>query len=59
MPSSGDETASRAPFPIYRSHSARCSLMNMDVGMLEISVAGGRLVFNMAERSGNIWMAEF
>jgi Tol biopolymer transport system component/predicted Ser/Thr protein kinase len=48
-----------APFAVYHSHSARRSLINMDVGMLAISVAGGRLVFNMAERTGNIWMAEW
>jgi Tol biopolymer transport system component/predicted Ser/Thr protein kinase len=48
-----------APFPVYHSHSARRSLMNMDVGILGISVAGGRLVLNMSERTGNIWMAEW
>ena len=48
-----------APFSVYHSHSARRSLINMDVGILGISVAGGRLAFSMGERTGNIWMAEF
>ena len=41
---------------VYHSHSARASLLNMDLGELEISVARDKLVFNIAERRGNIWL---
>jgi hypothetical protein len=29
----------------------------MENALLDISVAAGRLVFSMVERTGNIWMA--
>jgi len=31
----------------------------MENALLDISVAAGRMVFSMGERTGNIWMAEF
>jgi hypothetical protein len=46
-----------APFAVYHSHNARVSLANQ--GDLTLSLAGGKLVFTMGERNGNIWMAEF
>ena len=45
-------------FPVYHSHSARLSLMNVGLGHLEMSVAADKLVFNLGERTGNIWMAK-
>jgi eukaryotic-like serine/threonine-protein kinase len=44
------------PIAVYHSHSARTSLLNMDLGELEIAVARDKLVFNVAERRGNIWL---
>ncbi len=47
-----------AAFSVYHSHSARRSLMNTGVRFQEISLSRDRLVFNMEERTGNIWMAD-
>jgi Tol biopolymer transport system component/predicted Ser/Thr protein kinase len=47
-----------APLPLYHSHSARRSLQNTGVLPLEISVARDKIVFNMGEVTGNIWMTE-
>ena len=47
-----------APLPLYHSHSARRSLQNTGVLPLEISVARDKIVFNMAELTGNIWMTD-
>jgi serine/threonine protein kinase len=44
---------------VYHSHSARRSLMNAGVRFLEISLARDKLVFNLGEITGNIWMAEW
>ena len=48
-----------APAAVYHSHSSRLSLMNLSLPTLEISIARDKIVFNMAERIGNIWLAEF
>jgi Tol biopolymer transport system component/predicted Ser/Thr protein kinase len=45
------------PFPVYHSHSARRSLMNVPLGVLEPAIARDRIVFNLGEITGNIWMA--
>jgi len=47
-----------APFAVFHSHTARLNLMNVGLGPLELAVARDKLVFNMAERTGNIWMAK-
>jgi len=44
------------PFGVFHSHSARRSLARVPLYPLEINVARDRLVFNLAERTGNIWM---
>ena len=41
----------------FHSHQARLSLGNISIGDLEMSVARDKLVFNMGERTANIWMA--
>jgi Tol biopolymer transport system component/DNA-binding winged helix-turn-helix (wHTH) protein len=41
---------------VFHAHEARRSMLNVPMGALEISVARDRLVFNMQERTGNIWM---
>ncbi|HLW80157.1 MAG TPA: hypothetical protein VKU44_11225, partial [Terriglobia bacterium] len=43
--------------PIFHAHEARRSLANIGIGDLGISVARDRIVFNMSERTGNLWMA--
>jgi len=45
------------PFAVFHSHNARISLANQaEVGF---SIRRKRMVFNMGERAGNIWMAEW
>jgi Tol biopolymer transport system component len=55
--------ASRSPsgpvFAVYHSHLARLSMLNLNLSALETAVVPGRFVFNMADRAGNIWMADF
>jgi Tol biopolymer transport system component len=46
-----------APFAVFHAHDARISLGNQGVPYL--SVSHGQMLFNMAERTGNIWMAEW
>jgi dipeptidyl aminopeptidase/acylaminoacyl peptidase len=46
-------------FEVFPSHKARLSLMNVDVTALEFSVAREKIVFNLGELTGNIWMAKF
>jgi eukaryotic-like serine/threonine-protein kinase len=42
--------------PIFHAHEARRSLANVGIGDLGISVARDKIVFNMSERTGNLWM---
>jgi Tol biopolymer transport system component/DNA-binding winged helix-turn-helix (wHTH) protein len=42
--------------PVFHAHEARRSLLNVAVGPLEMSVARDKIVFNMSERTGNVWM---
>jgi eukaryotic-like serine/threonine-protein kinase len=46
------------PLALYHFHSARHSLSNQGIGLLEISVARDKLVFSLHELTGNIWMTE-
>jgi eukaryotic-like serine/threonine-protein kinase len=48
-----------APFAIYHVHQARRSMANVGYGPLEISVARDKIVFNMTELTGNIWITQF
>jgi serine/threonine protein kinase len=45
-------------FAVHHFHNARRSMMKVSVGALEISVAHDKLVFNLAETKGNIWLAK-
>ncbi len=45
-------------FDIHHFHSARRSLANQGLGLLEISVARDKIVFSLDELAGNIWMTE-
>lgn len=42
-------------FAVQHFHTSRRSLMNVGLGPLEIAVTSDALVFNMGERTGNIW----
>ena len=44
------------PFAVYHFHSARRSMMNVPFYPLDISVARDKVVFNLSERTSNIWM---
>jgi hypothetical protein len=46
------------PFSIYHRHQTRCSLSNAGYYNLELSVASDKIVFSMAELTGNIWMTK-
>ena len=39
-------------------HRARLSMMNVRAYVFNISVALDRIVFNLGERTGNIWTAK-
>ncbi len=41
---------------VYHAHNSRRSLLNVDLAWLDLAVARDRLLFNMTERTGNIWM---
>jgi hypothetical protein len=45
------------PFAVFHSHNARLSLANPKD--FTLGVAGGKMLFSMGERTGNIWMAEW
>lgn len=45
------------PFPIHHFHSTRLSMMNVFIGWLDIAVARDRVVFNLADQTGNIWIS--
>jgi Tol biopolymer transport system component len=44
--------------PVYHAHSARRSLQRLALSRLELSVAHEKIVFNLVERTGNIWLAQ-
>jgi Tol biopolymer transport system component len=46
------------PFAVYHLHQTRRSMANVGYGPLEISVARDKIVFNMVELTGNIWMTK-
>jgi eukaryotic-like serine/threonine-protein kinase len=46
------------PIDVYHSHSARRSLMNAGIRLLELSLSHDKLVFNLGEITGNIWVAK-
>ena len=41
---------------VYHFHEARRSMTNTDLGSLEMSVARDKIVFNLGELTGNLWM---
>jgi len=46
-----------APFAVFHAHNARISLA--DTGEPYLSISRDKMLFTMAEHTGNIWMAEW
>jgi serine/threonine protein kinase len=42
--------------PIFHAHEARRSMATVGIGDLGLSVARDKIVFNLSERNGNLWM---
>jgi Tol biopolymer transport system component len=57
------DPASKRPvgpvFAVCHLHKARRSMANVGLAVLETSVARDKIVFNLAEYTGNVWMAEW
>lgn len=45
------------PISIFHAHDARRSLANVGIGDFGFFVARDKLVFNISERTGNLWGA--
>jgi eukaryotic-like serine/threonine-protein kinase len=45
-------------FAVYHSHGRKHSMGNIHHWAVELSIARGKLVFNMGEARGNIWMVQ-
>jgi Tol biopolymer transport system component/DNA-binding winged helix-turn-helix (wHTH) protein len=44
------------PIQVFHAHKSRQSMSRVGPGDLSISVAGDKIVFNMSERKGNLWL---
>jgi eukaryotic-like serine/threonine-protein kinase len=44
------------PLPLYHVHQVRRSILNVGYGLMDIAVAPDKIVFNLSEVTGNIWM---
>ena len=47
-----------APFAVQHFHGGQRGLAGVSVQLLDLAVAPGRLVLNLAEQRGNVWAAE-
>ena len=47
-----------SPFAVQHFHNATRSLIQMTTNALGLSATRDKLVFNLAEISGNVWMAK-
>jgi eukaryotic-like serine/threonine-protein kinase len=45
-----------AVIPVFHAHDSKRSLSNISPGDLSISVARDRVVFNMSEQAGSLWL---
>jgi Tol biopolymer transport system component/DNA-binding winged helix-turn-helix (wHTH) protein len=45
-----------SPFPVLHAHESRWSMARVGPGDLSISVARDKIVFNMNEQKGNLWL---
>ena len=46
------------PLPLYHIHQVRRSILNVGYGLMDIAVAPDKIVLNLGEITGNIWMTE-
>jgi len=46
------------PVPLYHIHQVRRSMLNVGYGLMDISVAPDKIVLNLGEITGNIWMTQ-
>jgi len=46
------------PLPLYHIHQVRRSILNVGYGRMDIAVAPDKIVFNLGEITGNIWMTQ-
>jgi len=46
------------PMPLYHIHNVRRSILNVGYGRMDIAVAPDKIVFNLGEITGNIWMTQ-
>ena len=46
------------PLPLYHIHEVRRSILNVGYGRMDIAVAPDKIVLNLAEMTGNIWMTQ-
>jgi len=44
------------PLPLYHIHQVRRSILNVGYGLMDIAVAPDKIVLNLGELTGNIWM---
>jgi Tol biopolymer transport system component len=55
----GNKNPAIAPFAVAHFHEARRSLTNIGgIGLVGLGVSRDRIVFNLGELTGNIWMAQ-
>jgi eukaryotic-like serine/threonine-protein kinase len=47
-----------SPLPLYHIHQIRRSILNVGYALMDIAVAPDKLVLNMGELTGNIWMTK-
>ncbi len=47
-----------SPYSIKHFHNTRLSMLNVDLGSLEISVAADRIIFVLSDLTGNIWLLQ-
>ena len=46
------------PLPLYHIHQVRRSILNVGWALMHIAVAPDKIVLNMGEITGNIWMTK-
>jgi len=44
------------PLPLYHIHQVRRSILNVGYALMDIAVAPDKIVLNLSEVTGNIWM---
>ncbi len=46
------------PLPLYHIHQVRRSILNVGWALMDIAVAPDKIVLNLGEITGNIWMTQ-